>query len=360
MTPTQPGRRRHADVLECHVAGAARDPPQRAARLPHHARHRHRRRGGHHDGDASARARRRRCRPTSRSSAPTCCRCSAARGSAVGRRALAAPPFTTDDVRAIEDEISGVRAVAPASTRSAQAIYGNSNWSTQVTGTSDKYLDVRDWPLAIRPHLHRERAARGRAGLPARRYGQQELFADQDPLGSAIRLGKLSCQVIGLLSVKGQSGFGQDQDDLVVVPLRTLQRRMAGNSDVNSIMVSARDGVSTEKVQAEHGTAAARAAPAARRRRGRLQRARPQRGQQRVHELDSRVLTALLGAVAAVSLLVGGIGIMNIMLVSVTERTREIGIRLAVGARRATCCCSSWSRPSCSRRSAASSASRWG
>jgi MacB-like protein len=149
-----------------------------------------------------------------------------------------------------------------------------------------------------------------------------ELFGEQDPIGLSIRLGKLSCQVIGLLSVKGQSGFGQNQDDIVVVPLRTLQRRMAGNSDVNAIMVSARDGVSTEKVQAD------------------LERLLRERRKIRdgaeddfnVRDLkevtsaftnSSRVLTALLGAVAAVSLVVGGVGIMNIMLVSVTERTRD-------------------------------------
>jgi putative ABC transport system permease protein len=228
------------------------------------------------------------------------------------------PPFTMEDVRAIENDISGVRAVAPASNTGAQAIYGNSNWSTQVTGTSDKYLEVRDWPLAS-----------GRCLLGD--TVKQELFGDQDPIGLSIRLGKLSCQVIGLLSVKGQSGFGQNQDDIVVVPLRTLQRRMAGNSDVNNIMVSARDGVSTEKVQAD------------------LERLLRERRKIRdgaeddfnVRDLkevtsaftsSSRVLTALLGAVAAVSLIVGGVGIMNIMLVSVTERTREIGTRLAVGA----------------------------
>jgi putative ABC transport system permease protein len=158
-----------------------------------------------------------------------------------------------------------------------------------------------------------------------------ELFGDQDPVGQSIRLSRISCQVIGVLTAKGQSGFGQDQDDLIVVPLRTLQRRMAGNSDVNAILVSARDGVSTEKVQAD------------------IERLLRERRKIRANADDdfnirdlkevsstftstTRVLTALLGAVAAVSLVVGGVGIMNIMLVSVTERTREIGTRLAVGA----------------------------
>ncbi len=235
------------------------------------------------------------------------------------------------DVEAIKNEISGVRTVAPTANTSAQAIYGNSNWSTQVTGTDDQYISVRDWPLASGRNFSESELRAGAAVCILGETVKRELFAQEDPLGSSIRLQKLSCQVIGTLSSKGQSGFGQDQDDLVIVPLRTLQRRMAGNADVNSIMVSARDGVSTEKVQAD------------------LERLLRERRKLRpgadddfnvrdLKEISSamtattRVLTSLLAAVAAVSLLVGGVGIMNIMLVSVTERTREIGTRLAVGA----------------------------
>ncbi len=242
-----------------------------------------------------------------------------------------APPFTLEDAGAIENEITGVRAVAPSANTMAQAIYGNSNWSTQVTGTTDKFLDVRDWTLASGRNFSDSEMRAGAAVCLVGDTVKQELFGSEDPIGSSIRLQKLSCQVIGLLSAKGQSGFGQNQDDIVVVPLRTLQRRMAGNSDVNSILVSARDGVSTEKLQAD------------------LERLLRERRKLRdgadndfiVRDLkevssafanSSRVLTALLGAVAAVSLIVGGVGIMNIMLVSVTERTREIGTRLAVGA----------------------------
>jgi len=242
-----------------------------------------------------------------------------------------APPFTIEDVRAIENDISGVRAVAPASNTGTQAIYGNANWSTQVTGTSDKYLEVRDWPLASGRNFSESELRAGAAVCMLGDTVKQELFGDQDPIGLSIRLGKLSCQVIGLLSVKGQSGFGQNQDDIVVVPLRTLQRRMAGNSDVNNIMVSARDGVSTEKVQADLERLL-------RERRKIREGAEDDFNVRDLKEVtsaftsSSRVLTALLGAVAAVSLIVGGVGIMNIMLVSVTERTREIGTRLAVGA----------------------------
>ena len=241
------------------------------------------------------------------------------------------PPFSMADVAAIKNDIAGVRAVAPTSNTSAQAIYGNSNWSTAVTGTDDQYISVRDWPLATGRNFSESELRAGAAVCILGATVQRELFGNEDPLGANIRLQKLSCQIIGTLSAKGQSGFGQDQDDLVLVPLRTLQRRLAGNADVSSIMVSAREGVSTEKVQAD------------------LERLMRERRKLRAGAEDdftvrdlkeissamtqtTRVLTSLLAAVAAVSLLVGGVGIMNIMLVSVTERTREIGTRLAVGA----------------------------
>lgn len=243
----------------------------------------------------------------------------------------AAPPFTIEDVRAIEEEITGIRAVAPASNSSAQAIYGNSNWSTQIVGTSDKYLEVRDWALASGRNFSDSELRAGAAVCILGDTVKQELFGNQDPLGANIRLQKVSCQVIGTLTAKGQSGFGQNQDDIVLVPLRMLQRRLVGNSDVNSIMVSARDTAATEKVQRD------------------IERLLRERRKIRPGAVDdfnvrnlqeitsaftssSRVMTALLSAVAAVSLVVGGVGIMNIMLVSVTERTREIGTRLAVGA----------------------------
>jgi putative ABC transport system permease protein len=242
-----------------------------------------------------------------------------------------APPFTTDDVRAIQDEISGVRAVAPSSNTATQAIYGNANWSTQVTGTSDLFLDVRDWPLATGRNFSESELRAGAAVCLLGETVKQELFGDQDPLGASIRLQKLSCEVIGVLTPKGQSGFGQNQDDLVVLPLRTLQRRLVGNSDVNAILVSARQGVATTKVQAD--------IEALLRERRKIRAGadddfivRDLKEISSAFTNSTRVLTALLGAVAAVSLIVGGVGIMNIMLVSVTERTREIGTRLAVGA----------------------------
>jgi len=242
-----------------------------------------------------------------------------------------APPFAVEDATAIENEVAGVEAVAPSSNTFTQAIYGNTNWSTQVTGTNDKFLQVRDWQLVSGRNFSDSELRGGAAVCLLGNTVKQELFGDQDPVGSTLRLQKISCQVIGLLAAKGQSGFGQDQDDLVVVPLRTLQRRMSGNSDVGNILVSARDGASTEKVQAD------------------VERLLRERRKIRDGESDdfnvrdlkevtstltstTKILTVLLGSVAAVSLIVGGVGIMNIMLVSVTERTREIGTRLAVGA----------------------------
>jgi len=160
---------------------------------------------------------------------------------------------------------------------------------------------------------------------------RRQLFGGQDPIGTTIRLQKVSCQVVGLLSVKGQSSMGSDQDDLVLLPLRTFWRRLAGNQEVDRIQISVRPGVATAKVRRDVE---------------RLLRERRHIGQGEDDDFSVRdlsevaatltgttqVLTALLGAVAAVSLVVGGIGIMNIMLVSVTERTREIGTRLAIGA----------------------------
>ncbi|MDQ1334841.1 MAG: putative transport system permease protein [Thermodesulfobacteriota bacterium] len=243
-----------------------------------------------------------------------------------------ADPFKTADVTAIQREISSLSAVAPMASQTSQAIYGSENRSTRILGTTSEYLMVRDWPLSLGRAFTEGEIRAGKAVCILGETVRKELFGSQDPVGATIRLGKISCKVIGVLVPKGQNSFGADQDDLVLLPLRTLQRRLIGNTDVASISVSVKDGISTTKAKADIE---------------RLLRERRRIGagkednftvrdmQEIVSMLTSttRVLTALLSAVAAVSLLVGGIGIMNIMLVSVTERTREIGTRLAIGAR---------------------------
>ncbi|HSO18615.1 MAG TPA: ABC transporter permease, partial [Desulfosarcina sp.] len=240
--------------------------------------------------------------------------------------------FEIADATAILNEVSGLAAVAPTAFRGTQAIYGSVNWSTSVTGGNNAFLKARDWTLTSgRPFTDGELRS-GKAVCIIGATVKKELFGGQDPIGDPIRLKKLACQVIGVLGSKVLSSFGSDQDDFILVPLRMFQRRIAGNTGVSVIYVSARDGVSTEKVQAD----------IERLMRERRNIATGKDDDFNVRDMKeimstltgtTRILTALLSAVAAVSLLVGGIGIMNIMLVSVTERTREIGIRLAIGAR---------------------------
>jgi putative ABC transport system permease protein len=243
----------------------------------------------------------------------------------------AAQGFTKEDVDAIEADVLGVERIAPTVTRQALAVSGNKNWRTSVTGTTDSYLDVREYKVE---QGRRPSAAEFKSGQPICLIGAttaKELFGGADALGASIRLDKLSCEVIGVLAAKGQSGMGQDQDDVVLMPLRAVQRRLAGSNDIGAIYISVASSRSTTLVRDRIEALLRdrrRVAPSA-------ESDFSVRDMKEIAEAMSSAtgaLTGLLGAIAGVSLLVGGIGIMNIMLVNVTERTREIGIRLAIGA----------------------------
>ncbi|OJZ17081.1 MAG: multidrug ABC transporter substrate-binding protein [Thiobacillus sp. 65-29] len=252
-------------------------------------------------------------------------------GQRFGPGSEGAAPFKSSDVEAIRSQISSVGVVAPAVSKPATAVYQANNWSTIVTGSSDEYFQAGNWVLAAGRTFSEAEERAGKTVCVIGETVREKLFGGQNPVGSDIRIKQFACEVIGLLKPKGQSAMGSDQDDIVVMPLRTVQRRLAGSTDITRLSVSVKAGASID---------------AAKRQLSELLRERRNIGAnedddfrvmdtRQIAEMltaTTRILTMLLGAVAAVSLLVGGIGIMNIMLVSVTERTREIGIRLAIGA----------------------------
>ena len=245
--------------------------------------------------------------------------------------------LTDEDAAAILREVAGVQASAAVIRSGAQLVAMGQNWATVATGVDNGFFEAREWEMESGRLFEADEITRGGQVVILGQTVRQNLFGEADPIGEIIRVRNVPMTVIGVAARKGQSAFGQDQDDTVFVPLQTARLRLAGQNrangrTVNQIMVKVQDGESLERVQADMRELL--------RQRHRLQADQEDdffiRNLAEVaatREASARTLELLLAAVAAVSLIVGGIGIMNIMLVSVTERTREIGVRRAVGAR---------------------------
>ncbi len=242
-----------------------------------------------------------------------------------------APSFKEADADAIRAQIGGVAAVAPEGRTGVTVIGNGRNWATSVTGSSNNWFDTGNWKLASGRKFTDEETQAGAAVCILGETVRREIYGGTRGVGEQLRIKQFSCDVIGVLASKGQGAMGNDQDDTVLLPLHTLQRRVTGNQRINTLLVSMEDGSDSTRLKASL------------RQLLRERRKLAAGDDDNFNVLDTQqladtlsgttqVMTTLLGAVAAVSLLVGGIGIMNIMLVSVTERTREIGLRLAIGA----------------------------
>jgi putative ABC transport system permease protein len=253
-------------------------------------------------------------------------------GAALG--AGAANTLTDDDVNAMEREVPTIAAASPVVNSSGQLVFGNENWFVRIQGTNEKFPDIRTWKVEQGEFFTDADVRSASRVIVLGKTVAEKLFAGVDPIGETIRVRNLPFRVVGVLSAKGQSMVGQDQDDTAVMPYTTVQRKLLGQQipSINQAMVSAVSQQATTITQQQitlllrqrHKIAAGEADDFL---------VRNMTDAAQTFTQLTTIMTLLLGSIAAISLVVGGIGIMNIMLVSVTERTREIGIRMAVGAR---------------------------
>lgn len=247
----------------------------------------------------------------------------------------AAPTLTLDDAKAIA-ELPGIAAAAPVASGTAQVIYGSNNWSTGISGVTPDYLGVAGWHLAEGEWISDSDVRSATRVAVLGETVVQNLFGDEDPIGRTIRIKQSPFIVVGILAAKGQALDGRDQDDTVLVPVRTAQRQLFGQQFQNTVrhmLVQAQSAEAMPQAEQEMN--------ALLRQRHRIREGgdddftvRNITAMAEAAAQTAKLMSLLLGAIASISLVVGGVGIMNIMLVSVTERTREIGIRMAIGARR--------------------------
>ncbi|MDN5125937.1 ABC transporter permease [Aliarcobacter butzleri] len=239
--------------------------------------------------------------------------------------------FQNEDITAIKNEIQNIKGVAAENSTKMNIVYGNKSNNSSVIGTNNDYFIIKDWALKNGRIFDDSELSSGKSSCIIGTTIVTQLFGDENPIGASIRLKNMTCNVIGVLASKGAAAFGNDQDEIVIVPLKMYQRKIKGDKDVSSIIISITEERYIENAKTE------------------ITSLMQERRAVKIGEPDNfhirdmkdvldtmtsttNMLTYLLGSIAAISLLVGGIGIMNIMLVSVTERTREIGTRLAIGA----------------------------